>query len=111
MKVPVIFRRLKDGELLALLPTVPSELREYKCKAFTMSQGFTDEDVALIKTSKGDKSPEQTPIMIELLKAGYEPTIVQRLSQGYENVRYRAFLKVRKTLKAPTHSKYEARVA
>lgn len=69
-KTPVVFRKLDDGQILALLPTMPvtDTKRPTACLGYTAASGFETIDTSLVRVTKEARPNEYQLTFAEIMK-------------------------------------------
>lgn len=88
-ETPVIFRRDKDGDVIALLPTLPGELYNTSCKAYSPRFGWFNTDTAIMKRTEEATPEEYTPILAQLVhnEGIYPIKIAKRIKGWMDDIR------------------------
>jgi len=88
MKTPVVFRVWPEGGVLALLPTLPADVRGTLCSSYATVGQHGGADYALcVKETRPATPDEYRPLMAELERIGYALRVVQRASYTMHQVR------------------------
>lgn len=66
---PVIFRKFPNGELIALFPTEPGNLRDTSIKAYTFSTKETETDISIMRVTEAADPFERDPLLVEVVRA------------------------------------------
>jgi len=76
-KTPVIFRKYKDGEVVAIFPTIPGT-QSYDCMCYHHigQHGVTDQTI--INVTKPCTPDEYKDLLEELVSIGYDDLIVRK---------------------------------
>lgn len=70
MQLPVIFRKLKNGQVVALFPTLPAPAGgDDAIKAYTQAGRETQVDTSIMYVSKEATAEEYKELLIEVVKA------------------------------------------
>lgn len=96
-KVPVIFRKFNDGEIIALFPSLPCDLRESGCRSFTSKGRDSYIDTSIVRVTKEATADEFIPLLVDLVKAGYDPEVKQRVTAQLNEERVRAYRMLKET--------------
>jgi hypothetical protein len=80
--VPVIFRRYPDGDVIALMPTLPADHRGHvTCYQHVGQHGAADYET-VIRQTRPATPEEYTPLKRELERAPYGYTFTVRARRG-----------------------------
>lgn len=92
MDLPVIFRKLGNGEIIALFPTVPGKLRDTSIRAYTSVAKITEIDTSIMRVSVAATAQEREALLIEVVKAFPHDQIVirKRITEDLDVQRARA---------------------
>lgn len=73
MKItPVVFRKFKDGEIIALFPTIPATLKASDCQSYMhIGQHGAADALAVLQQTTLAKPAEYKDLLTELHKIGY----------------------------------------
>lgn len=68
--LPVIFRKYEDGEVVALLPTMPAGAakRQSVCLSFTTKGGLDSADTSIVRTTKEAKPRDYREVLNRLMQ-------------------------------------------
>lgn len=69
MDLPVIFRKLGNGEIIALFPGIPGKLRDTSVLAYTAVAKRTEVDKSIMRVSTEATPQEREALLIEVVKA------------------------------------------
>lgn len=69
MELPVIFRKLKNGEIIALLPTLPGNNLESSMVAYMQGGKQLEVDASIMRVSTDATHSEREQLLIEVARA------------------------------------------
>lgn len=81
----VVFRKFKDGQILALFPRIPADLQGYKCESYMHVGQHGAADPSVVSITKPTTPAEYAGLAKELRSIGYRLEIGQKCT-------YRDFL-------------------
>jgi hypothetical protein len=89
-KTVVIFRKFRDGDVIAIFPTLPGTNDESTCTNYMhMGQHGTCDPIGLTQTTKPATLEEYRELERELRGIGYNLDIIQRQRSAHRNTRRR----------------------
>lgn len=91
MELPVIFRKFKNGQLIALFPTLPALVGgEQAIKAYTPLKKHTQVETSIMYVTKEAIPEEYTDFLIEVAQEAYphdKLVIRRRMTEGLHGKR------------------------
>jgi hypothetical protein len=72
MTTPVIFRKLRDGDVVALLPTLPGTENIDTCNSYMHIGQHSPASLAIIEDTKPAKPKEYRDLLTELISLGHD---------------------------------------
>lgn len=82
MKTPVIFRKFKEWDIIAIFPTIPGTSDQYTCQSYMhIGQHGSCEPTYLIQNTKPAKPEEYEELLQELINIGYDDLKVYKRYQ------------------------------
>lgn len=90
MSNPVIFRRTREGEIVAFFPSLPGdeEAPDTVCRGFTLTHGECSVDLDRIRSTTEASYSEYLPLLKPMADAGYSDIdIVKRIQDSFHEVR------------------------
>lgn len=90
MELPVIFRKFKNGQVIALLPTLPAPAGgERLIQAYTSLKKHTQVGTSIMYVTKEANAEERQELLIEVVKAfpNDHVTIRKRMTEGLHDKR------------------------
>ena len=96
-ETPVIFRRFRDGEIIAIFPTLPGTNSPDSCADYVHvgQHGHCDPHAVVGMTARA-KPTEYAALFHELTAIGYRLKVIQRPSWAHRHIRQRAIDDMRK---------------
>lgn len=87
----VIFRKFKNGEVIALFPQEPASADGWECMSYMHVGQHGSADPFIVHDTRAAKPSECAPLVVELRSIGYELDIHKRFSyKDYQIRRERA---------------------
>lgn len=88
-ETPVIFRRTREGDVIALLPTIPLEGIATSIIAYSMKYGFFTTDISIMHSTSVADGANVWPILSALIiKENIKPVrVVQRITEEMNELR------------------------
>ena len=91
MATPVIFRKFKEGDLIALFPTIPADMDMGHCQSYQHVGQHGAADLGIIYETKPAPLYEYTGLLLELISIGYDDLkVYQRCQRWMDTVRFNA---------------------
>lgn len=91
---PIIFRKFKEGDIIAIFPTMPGTMDQYTCNSYQhIGQHGTCEPSYLIQNTKLAKPEGYEKLFQELINIGYDDLKV------YKRYQYKFLEEVKSELK------------
>ena len=79
---PVIFRKFKEGDIIAIFPTMSGTLNQYTCNSYQhIGQHGSCDPTYLIQETKPTKPEEYEELFQELINIGYDDLKVYKRYQ------------------------------
>ena len=69
---PVIFRKFKDGEVIALFPTLPGTRQSFTCQSYLHIGQHGPADLGIIQDTTRPTYDEYKDLLVELVSIGYD---------------------------------------
>lgn len=86
-KVKVIFRKFPDGEIIALFPELPGDMKVGHCLSYLHNGQHGCADTSIYYNTKSCHVQQYYDLMMELLRIGYSLQIVSRFSYQMDQKR------------------------
>jgi hypothetical protein len=87
MTIPVIFRKWKDGEVIALFPTLPSDSDPWiNCLSYLHVGQHGSANLDLINRTLPASQEEYQNLLDELLSIGYNDVKIYKRVQDWMNI-------------------------
>lgn len=83
MKTDVIFRKFKDGDIIAFFPGIAFSNNPYNCASYMHAGQHGNADPALVADTKLAKPEEYAPLKQELERIGYALRVVSRFTPSH----------------------------
>lgn len=77
-KTKVIFRKWKDGQIIAIFPEELGDYSPYTCSSYMSIGQHSACDPLIIQTTKSAKKNEYQDLFDELTKIGYDLQVIKR---------------------------------
>ena len=91
---PVIFRKFKEGDIIAIFPTMSGTLNQYTCNSYQhIGQHGSCDPISLIQNTKLAKPEEYEELFQELINIGYDDLKV------YKRYQYKFLEEIKSELK------------
>lgn len=76
MPTKVVFRKFKDGDVIALFPRIPADISGYHCESYMHIGQHGAADPAIVTRTKPATKTEYTPLLKELRSIGYRDLVI-----------------------------------
>jgi hypothetical protein len=86
-KTLVIFRKFKEGDIVALFPEIPSSNNGYECLSYMAVGQHGGADPLLVRETKVAKPSEYRDLARELRRLGYKLKIGARIPRNSLEIR------------------------
>ena len=87
---PVIFRKFKDNDIIALLPTIPGDMNPNTCESYMHIGQHGSADLGIIYDTKLAKQTEYDDLLQELESIGYEDLkVYSKVLQWMDDTRHK----------------------
>lgn len=88
-ETPVIFRKTKDGRVIALLPTIPIDGISTAIIAYDIDTGWFQSDTSIMHNTEPSDNVNTWPILSKLIQdEGIRPIrIVKRITEAFNRAR------------------------
>ena len=89
MKTKVIFRKYRDGDILALFPELPADIYGHNCESYQHIGQHGAASTALTAVHTVKATPEEyADLHAELTAIGYDLQVCHRRTQAMDKARY-----------------------
>jgi len=83
MKTKVIFRKLKDGQIVAIFPEIQADENRGHCMSYIHIGQHGACSYELIRFTEPATPIEYGPLLNELVKIGYDPEVGKQISKRW----------------------------
>lgn len=76
MPTKVVFRKFKEGDVIAMFPQIPSDPQGYFCMSYQHLGQHGGADPAIVNDTKLATKAEYAPLLKELKMIGYDDLVI-----------------------------------